>query len=354
MLSGLAIAVLAGSSRLEVASLFADGQTLVVETPASPLPSPKKSPLNAWEFDTVATVSVAGKSRDGLRFRVFGRSDSKNPTVRPAAVARLLARLYDFNYSALRLDHSPEYGRQRIDVYLCPQGQAGGQQMFTDDPDTSEGSGPNKVNVFYIFDVETLDDKVEALRELAHEYGHATLPPVKVKQGREDWANGDVGERVYLPWLQSQLSSGRLSPDDLMGVGVDGLAAYARARVNPLIDRMAARGVDLALLAKPSVAAFDEYVALMTYCGAVLPIEVFRRALVLNPDQSAPGAHRALMDALKERSRVEFRVDRLSGRTVWLPVADRKTARALAGSKKPGWIQVKVSGPVVATGVVKN
>jgi len=142
-------------TRTEISSPLTGGCSLILRTIPSGLNPAKTSPKNLWSFDSLTYVAVKEHAEEYDRFRVFGQSSlPKDPCPTPAAAARLLARLYDFNSTVLRLEHFYEFGNGRIDVYLCGEGKAGGEQTFGEDPYTPNAAGgPTKVNTVYIYDV---------------------------------------------------------------------------------------------------------------------------------------------------------------------------------------------------------
>lgn len=328
--------------RVTLESPIADAEPTGYRVLEGKLAKPKISPHDRWSFDLTAVGGLTRPGGDEDRIRVFGQSESKGPVMAVEPAARFLTRLFDFNINLLKLDHSPEFNKQRVDVYLCELGQAGGQQRFEDDPFETDSFGRStKVNTICIFQVGTLDDKVEACRELAHEYGHATLPPVKVMGGREDWANGHLGERVYLRYLHRQLSAGKLKPIDVFSADTAGLKSYLNRKYFPLVDRIASKGPDFQLLKSQSDAGFEAYLAVACYTFEVAPVEVFRRSLVLNPDQSPTGYAKSLMEALSERKVQNLHAPSdLQGKDWWIPVGKGKVTGAKVVESRGGWAKV--------------
>jgi hypothetical protein len=343
-------------TRTEVTSPLVNGSQLVIRSSDAGLDPPKTSPKNFWNFDRVAIVAVKEGAGESDRFRVFGQSTSPDgacPT--PFSASRLLARLYDYNATVLRLDHSPEFGNRRVDIYLCGQGKAGGEQSFGEDPYTPDYLGrPTKVNTVYIYDVFTLTDKLEACRELAHEYGHATLPPVKVAKAHEQWANGDLGERLYLSWLRDMAAKGALAPADYFDTTREALDRYYGRRVRPLVLGVAKNGPGLATLKKDDDHGFNGYLALACFARAVLPDEAFRRSLLLNPDQSPSGFAKAVLEVVNERPKVKIARPDGSLTEFWIPVGRGTPVGCDVLLKAGGWAKIRPTGPVFVKNVVRN
>lgn len=329
-----------------ITSPFIDGITLSVRPDTTRASVPKLSPKYGWKFDLGTLVALDDGKAAQSRFRIFAQSPSSH-LVTGTRTARLLGRLYDFNMTVLRLDHWPRFNDKQVDVYLCNEGAAGGEQMFGQDllpPDSNEV--PAKVSAIFIFDVDTLDDPLEAVRELAHEYGHATLPPVQVPKGREQWANGHLGERLYLTWLRGQFKKGTLKPTDAFGVQADGLERYYKAKVRPLIAQFLVTGPVVKQLSTKDDKGFEAYLALTLYAYHLLPAETFRRSLVLTRDDTPAGYLRAITDAVNERHETPLKVP-LSGITeYWVPIGIGKVSAGKVVARSGSWVKVRSSGPV--------
>jgi hypothetical protein len=339
---------------IEFASAFDSKPRLWLRIPMDKLDPPKISPKHEWTFEWVLNGMVGLSTEASYpRFRVFSqyRKSPYNEDL-SLAVGRFLLRLWDFNTTVLKLDHSPAFGFRSVDVYLCFGGDPGGEHLFDEDPfETDDNGRPNRVNTIYIYQVKDFTDALQWARELAHEYGHATLPPVKFSGAREDWANGDIGERLYLPYLRDQIRAGKLSVADTMGASLAELDAYTAQRVDPLVDRIVLKGPDAKVLAADGQAAFDEYVALVCAAHATLPEAVFRRSLMLNADMTPTGYLRCVAEAAAEAPNWTLRVPkRLSGKAVWLPLGKGKVSGAKVLAKRGDWAKVQPTGVVT----VKN
>ncbi len=304
---------------------------LMLRKPGDALEPPKIGPRTGWEFPYL----VAGYGQNdpqeglGLRFRVYAQ-DGRTAEALCTPVARMLMRLWEFNVFSLRIEHAMATGR-RVDVYLAQEGKAGGEQFTGVD-------GTNPANVIYIYDVESFTDPVERAREIAHEYGHATLPPVGGFKEPEEWSNGFLGERLYLVWLREAMRAGELKPDDAAGATPAGLDAYIARQVTPLVSKVQASGPNAALLGKDTKAAMDHYMGVVLAAEQVLPRKVFARSLVLNADLSAKGYLTALNDAIEEGP-VEVKVEK--GKAQWIPVGKSKITGAATLERKDGWARIQ-------------
>ncbi|MDH7568886.1 MAG: hypothetical protein QHJ73_04810 [Armatimonadota bacterium] len=102
-------------------------------------------------------------------------------------------------------------------------------------PDGDGGAGQSGVNLFFL-GTAAHRDPVELLRQAAHEFGHAALPPVGPLQSPEEWGNGFLGEALYLRWL-SRASAGSDPP-----APPEELGAYVRHQIDPLARAFAITG----------------------------------------------------------------------------------------------------------------
>ncbi|MCW5939343.1 MAG: hypothetical protein KF884_02565 [Fimbriimonadaceae bacterium] len=312
---------------------------IVIKEPGTEPGWTKTSPKHSWKFDRLTEGWGLVGGSEALRFRVFSQGEESFSR----ETTRLLLRLWEFNRYVLGLDHSRQFHRQAVDVYLCREGPAGGEQLFTEDPETlNSNQAPSAVNTVFLYQVHPKLSRLELCRELAHEYGHATLLPVRVGLGREEWANGDAGERIYLTWLRRQIRDGALTPEDTGGATLAQLDSYWETSVQPLADRVALQGPDDASLSRTDDQAYEAFLALICWAVENLHERAFARSLALTTDPSPLGYRRALEEAASETEVTEIMVpSRLSGKEVWYPVGKGR----LVGSKSVGvrgaWMRFK-------------
>ncbi len=327
--------------------------TLTLQHFVFPMAEPKTSPKHLWKFPFV-TAGFVKTSKEGEnfspRFRVFAQSRRvPDPPLMHDDVAqwstRMFLRLWDYNFARLRIDHSERF-RRGVDVYLCFAGDAGGEHLFDVDTfDTDASGNPKRVNTIYIYQVHRIAAPIQLSREIAHEYGHAILPAIGPYEGPEDWANGEVGERLYLQWLRDDLVAGKLSTDDMVHTDVAALNEYLAKNVHPLVVSMGTKGPNRELLGGKSKESFYEYVALTTYVGQILPSRVFGRSLMLTGSQKAMDYEKAIRDAVAEVPSLEITVPAvLKGKSIYLPVGEKaKLAGAKVLSRSNGWAKVQPS-----------
>jgi hypothetical protein len=309
--------------------------------------SPTKfgDPAESWIFEyVVATYAKNPKipEQTDLRHRVYSqeRKANNDPSV---DVARLLLRLYDFNFRQLGLDHSAALGQGVVDVYLCFGGEPGGEQRFDVDyqrNNATTGRPGERVNTIYIFDLNSFTDPTEKLREVAHEYGHATLPPVGGFQRPEDWANGYLGERVYLRWIRNQMAKGMYLMADAMGATFEGVDQYVKTKVDPLVATAVADGPN----GKWSGAGhMDGFMGLALAAEKYVGGRAMSRGLSLTDPTDAKGFAQGISDAIQEQPSWRVTVDEMDkSKSVWLPTGDIVTDGATILEKSGIWRRLRI------------
>jgi hypothetical protein len=203
------------------------------------------------------------------------------------------------------------------DVWLCRDGEAGGEQ-------TREH--------LFIYDALSSRSSVEWLRTVAHEYGHYLLPGPAGYTAPEAWANGLLGERMFIKWLNEDLASGRLGDHGIGWIAAEGVRDYCDRQVAPLVERVLRNGPDRALIAGTGKASMDEALGLLLYADSVQGSTVLPRMLEWLPSRAArmpTGV--ALLEAyerlMADQSHVVYRVP--AGAPAWLYVpAGRLEARS--------------------------
>jgi hypothetical protein len=328
---------------------------LFVEVAAEASTAPKICPKYGWEYPWSVLGKVKVRSTDPApttRFRIFSQiRDEDYESDDAVAAARMLNRLWEFNYEELRLDHSETYDDQLVEVYLAEEGKPGGEQLFTiDEHDTGPFGRPRKVNLIYIYHLETFVDPLEKAREVAHEYGHATLPPVGRYTAPEAYANGFLGERVYLTWALDQLEAGELEPADFMGASQEELAEYQRGNVQPLVKRVALNGPNLSLLAGDSPNAMSELHGTAMYFYELMGPRRWMRGMRLAASIEASEIHHGLLEAFQEQPAFEITVPEYlrQQERIWIPLpTGGKVSNADALKRNGDWVLIRPKGTTV-------
>ena len=188
--------------------------TLVVPKPY--LPTEATEPQHGWKFTKAAYLylpdsrTVSGYS--SLFCTVHYASDSDG--VLAGHIAGLLALAHQT--LAGRTGREAANGTAPFDVWLCAGGQSGGEQWRSN---------------LYLYNLETPRSSIEWIREIVHEYSHLALPAVGGYAQPEYWANGYLGERLLVRWLQREPSG----PAEVSAVWGDfsGAANFDRLLIAP-------------------------------------------------------------------------------------------------------------------------
>jgi len=225
-------------------------RSVAVCEPTQPA-SPTADQRSGRRFAAHATVFARRGDAWELRFRVHVPDAGLLPLGR--RVARFIGLLWglaDARFGTLN-------ARLRAgcaDVYLCRDGDGGAEQ-------TRES--------IYLYDVMAPRSDLEWARTVAHEYGHYLLPGPSGFKEPEPWANGLLGERLFLGWLHDELRAGKLPEADAAPLTAPAAAEYRAKQVEPLIARVMNAGPDRQELAGTDKSAMDEAIALLLYADAV-------------------------------------------------------------------------------------
>ena len=332
--------------------LSADRQVerFFVQLPEGPLPSARISPKYDFEYKYI-TPALA-RTPDSpenytLRFRVYSQSYKDRGDIAPM-VARQLLRQWEMNVERFKVDHSRNSFNQLVDVFLSEGGKSGGEQVFMLDKNNLDSQGnPRKINAIFIFDLKSFTSPLEQAREIAHEYGHATLPAVGGYSRPESWANGEVGERLYLKWFYEESLAGRLKGQDMMYASKPELAQYISQNINPMVSKFATNGPLKMPLKNRDEPGFKAYVGMVIYGESVLPLDRFRRWMVLGQNK-AEDWPKLLTEVMDEQKKTVLKIPSyLRGKPIWLPVGKGTIAGIKAISKSPGWVQIKTNSATV-------
>lgn len=316
-----------------------------------PLVPAKKSPLKftekniPFEFEWLIEgfgQSWASTPEPQLRFRIFSQDRKVHQELAPS-VTKTLLRLWRYNLDELKIDHKPDYSKSTVDVYLCWAGQAGGEHLFDDDPQAPKGYS-SKVNTIYIYDLPTFTDKMEQLREVAHEYGHASLPGVGGYDYPEYWANGFLGEKLF---LSAMCVKPDYNPDEMMGVSQADCQAWVREKCRPLMFKAAQTFPDSAMFSGKGEASMNQYIGFHLWVQQCFPPKIVSRLMKINGDQ-ARRLPMTLRDAVEDISELDVPIhSNLKGKLVWLPDIPGKWRGAQVKLRKNGYVGLVPQGDVI-------
>jgi hypothetical protein len=111
------------------------------------------------------------------------------PAINNGLAARIGRLLLLSRYTLVsKTGHAPNNGAAPFDVWLCKDGNAGGEQW-----------GDN----IYYYDLKVKRSSIEWIREIVHEYSHLSIPGIGGYKSPEYWANGYIGERIVIRWMRS-------------------------------------------------------------------------------------------------------------------------------------------------------
>ena len=206
----------------------------------------------------VEVPSVHGGSEPVYRRRFLVCAADTDGLALTRQVARFLLMLYGERRERIHDDH-PE-NLPTVNVWLTERVEPGLSQ---------DTGGEQFQNQIYIYNIHRERPPIEWAREVAHEYGHYALPGVSGFTEPEEWANGVLGERLFLKWIRDDLRAGRLKNDDLVFVTGDLLDDYFARTVWPLIRRILREGADARMLTRTKAEGMDYYTGIALYVDTV-------------------------------------------------------------------------------------
>ena len=316
--SVLFLAATAQNDRI-VTTMRADGDSprLFASLARNQLSPPFIDPKYDWEFPFFAegvTGSPLSTLPPRIRFKVLAQSAKSRNLLVPAT--RTFVRLWDECVTRLNIDHPTRYGLL-VHVFICDGGKAGGEQAIIKSRSPRDDFAT--YNAIFLYHAEGLSNSMEAVREIAHEYGHAVLPAIGGFKEPEDWANGSLGERLFIRYLHRSTLA---EPDDVFGLQKQELKQWLSIHADPLAGAIARRRIDQTTLAGIGPAATNEYLGLMLLLDDLFP-DLVGRALKLSGGQTAIDALKGAIEAVNEQKGWVIDVPAHYGHEVWIPVAGK-------------------------------
>jgi hypothetical protein len=170
-----------------------------------------------------------------------------------------------------------------IDLWLASEGQPG-----------ARANGRS----LYLYSVGTERTPAEWLREVAHEYGHLSLPGIGgFTQTNDPWADGDLGELLFIKWLAANGDGSSA----LLPWSAKEAEAEARARRDLLIAQARGRP-DAARLRSADAKARDYFLGLALRVEQSAGPRFLGEALLRCPKAAAPAFLSAVEALAKERA----------------------------------------------------
>lgn len=332
-----------------------------------PLDPPKFSPKlfgdpsDKWQFDWVCSAfgpdpdapkdPKTGEQQANIRFRVFSQIKKRDNDY-TVFVAQQAIRMWDILTSRYRIGHSQAVNLGIIDYYLCFGGEAGGEYTRGEDIDPKTNR-PLTVSTIYIYDVRSFSKPVEMAREVAHEYGHAVLPPVGGYTSPEYWANGYLGEKLLMRQLRDRLAMNLITSSDVMNCTLPDLDKWVKLNVDTMVIKAASSPPSIPQLEDKGKPGMDAYVSLVLYADAILPPSVLTRSMYLMGSQNAKDYPDSLLRAVQEPDKLTLSIPAyLKDKPIWIPLGKSKIAQAQVLKRQGDWAQIlPQSGGVVITTV---
>ncbi len=339
----------------EVVAAPTPGLLLIPHGPQQATDEKYKQRYRAACFVYVGEVSAAASTGQPVnyirRFVVHAPEADSLPLVKRAS--RLLLLLYGLNSTRLHTDHP---FHQTVDVWLS------GQALSSSSPDAG---GEQFQNQIYIFNIFAERRGVEWVRELAHEYGHYVLPGVSGFKAPEEWANGVLGERLFLRWISEEITAGKIKADDVPFAKPDDIAEYVAKQDTPLLQRIAREGIQESALAKRDALAMDLYTGLALYSDSVNGTNALRNALAYTAPKTqgtftqAPDFLRGVETSLQGAADITYACplpSRDGKADFWIYLPRGEFAVSLSGSAK-SWVfasDARAIHPIGTNGILVN
>lgn len=261
----------------------------------------RRDPKYGWQFAAACYGYFRNEhlSQPELRFRVYVQQLEDLP--RAQKVCRLLLRLQQVAWHKLRLQVNMQ-GERVLNVWLCRQGNAGGEQWR---------------NNLYIYSIQQVHNPLEWLREVAHELSHALLPGITGYTLPEPWANGYMGERLFLMWLAPLLNNGQLTPSDLCDASAEDVRSFVQQRCLPLRNQWMTGGFPKDKFQRRDALGMGALIGHALYIDSVYGHTMLRATFARMAEPSPDAFWKAFMEAVREADEIQIIP---SGKTsVWLP-----------------------------------
>jgi len=287
-------------------------------------------PRYGWQF-TVACygyLRTEHLSQPEMRFRVYAQQSEDLPTVQK--VCRLLLRLQEIAWMKLRLQVNLQ-GERVLNVWLCRQGNSGGEQWR---------------NNLYVYSIQEIQEPLEWLREVAHEFSHALFPGITGYTAPEPWANGYIGERLFMTWVEPLLQSGKILPDDVCRTSVADVRQFVNQRCLPLRHIWSNGGFPENDFRRTDAAGMGTLIGLVLYIDGVYGSSMLRASFARLAEPQPAALWRAFTEAVTESDEVQITPSGAKTQ-IWLPAGqwrvETEDRRASLQQGKASW---QVSQPV--------
>lgn len=312
-------------------------------------PDPPETLYSPKHQASLPVVSIGeGIHAGGSQYRrwVVAATDSDALHEQAATSTRIAATCLAINRKAFGRELPLTLDRPHVKLILSESGDAGAEQFLAHDP-TVRTSLPG--SYVYLYEAQTLTDPLERLREIAHEIGHATFPAIGGYSAPESWINGDIGERLTLTAIRSEMALGLIHPSDVGGVTTSDLDKYLGINYYPLATQFDQIGFIPSRLEDSSANGFSYFLGLVVSMDQTLPPEVFRRALALSGGSSRIGMVEGLQEAAAEHTESPIELRNMGpGKTVWVPTRIRKIRGGTVVATRGQWTKIRATSSSVS------
>ncbi|HEY3411836.1 MAG TPA: hypothetical protein VGM51_02140 [Armatimonadota bacterium] len=278
--------------------------------------TPPIEPTSGMPYPLLVSAYVLKAGTLALRFTVHC-ADRVDPA-RARQVGRFLVALSDLTDPVLGAEIRAVYP---VPVWISAEGAAGARQWR---------------GAIHIEAANTPRSDIEWVRELTHEWGHAALPGIDGFTQPEAWANGDLGERLFLPLMDK---SGRLSA---WAPGVEA-APYAARYFVPLVTAFSRSGPDPRLLADKGRKGYEHFLGAALYVDGAYGRRILLEAL----DGAGGGSARDFLTSLSRVLAVRTAVEiRRGGAVGPLPICIPRSGRYILDGRAVRQLGRAVKSPI--------
>ncbi len=286
-------------------------------------PAPAKDPVFGWTFTNVYRTSAAD-----VTIEAWVQSTEDLP--KAVEVSKTAASI--LNSISRRLGSPFLPVSRTVQIWLPRQGESGGEQVR---------------NSIYLYRIQDPVAPEELLRVIAHELGHQWLPGIRGFLSPEPYANGAMGEVLFIRWLIDDLTP------DLYLFGLDSRAIqqwYTR-RYGALLDGwLSAPAEQETRLHLSNAVGMRTLAGLCMWIDRIHGSSALAEALLNLPGPKAADLFTSLKRILTEFQSIHVKVPEGRGSVnVWLPAgAYLQTAAGQTGRKlavaRSGWTAISTSG----------
>jgi hypothetical protein len=225
--------------------------------PHDSLPNDQEDPVENWPFGSAVYVYT---THNGIKANLlctiyYQTTDYVDLAHRIGSLLAVIDNTYIEKMQASRADnHSP------FNVWLCSTAPVsnGGEQWQ---------------NNIYFYDIGDDRSSIEWIREIAHEYSHLAFRPVGGQYTfPEAFANGYLGERLLVRWLDRGAAGGIPSVEAAWKRTFGGYPNFERLLITPAIAEYTSHGLSKAELGRRDGTGMRYMIGMMLYiddtCGS--------------------------------------------------------------------------------------